>query len=78
MCLISLMFEGGFKSAKNRLSMGDTIGGDTEKSGNNTHLLVIMCARLLEKLVYTTLLIGLDSREEIARNNVQNLFAITA
>ena len=35
---------------KNGLAMGVTIGGDAEKSGNNTHLLVIMRVRLSQKI----------------------------
>ena len=30
--------------------MGVTIGGDAEKSGKNTHLLVVMCVRLLQNI----------------------------
>ena len=44
-CLIYLMLEGGHKSTKIGLEMGVTIGGDDAKSGNNTHLLVIMRLR---------------------------------
>ena len=40
----------GRKSTKNGLTMGVTIGGDAEKSGENTHLLVIMRMRLSQKI----------------------------
>ena len=42
------MLEGGHKSTKKRLSVEVTIGGDTTK--NDTHLLVIMCVRLSQKI----------------------------
>ena len=32
------------------LAMGVKIGGDTSKSGKNTHLLVIISVRLLQKI----------------------------
>ena len=35
---------------KIELAMGFTIGFDAEKIGNNTHLLVIMRVRLLQKI----------------------------
>ena len=46
MCLIGLVLEGGHKSTKNGIAMGVKIGGDAAKSVKNTHLLVIMRARL--------------------------------
>ena len=50
MCLIYLVLEGGRKSTNIRLAMGVTIGGDAAKSVKNTHLLVIMCVRLSQKI----------------------------
>ena len=44
------MLEGGRKYTKNGLAMGLTIGGDAAKSGKNTHLSVIMCVRLFQKI----------------------------
>ena len=49
-CLIYSVFEGGHKSTKIELAVGVTIGGDAEKSGKNTHLLVIMCLRPSQKI----------------------------
>ena len=45
-CLIYLVLEGGHKSTKNVLAMEVIIGGDAAKSGENTHLLVIIHIRL--------------------------------
>ena len=50
MCLISLVFEGGSKHAKNVLALGVKIGSDATKSGKNTNLSVIMCVRLLNTI----------------------------
>ena len=44
------MLEGGRKSTKNGLATGVTIGGDSAKIDKNTHLLVIMRVRLLQKI----------------------------
>ena len=44
------MLERGHKSTKNGLAMGVTIGCDAAKIGNNAHLLVIICVRLLQKI----------------------------
>ena len=44
------VLEGGRKSARIGLAMGVTMGGDAAKSGHNTHLLVIMHARLSQKI----------------------------
>ena len=44
-CIIYSVLEGGWKSTKNGLAMGVTIGGDAAKSVKNTHLLVIMLVR---------------------------------
>ena len=44
------MLEGERKYKNIVLAMGITIGGDTEKSGKNTHLLVIICVRLLQNI----------------------------
>ena len=49
MCIIGLVLEGGRKYAKNGQAMGVEIGGDAEKSGKNTNLLVIMRVRLSQK-----------------------------
>ena len=40
------MLEGDRKSTKILLAMGVTIGGDDDKSGKNTHVLVVMRVRL--------------------------------
>ena len=40
---------------KNSLEMGLKIDGDADKSGKNTHLLVIMRTRLLHKIGLTDL-----------------------
>ena len=50
MCLIYLLLEGVRKSTKIGLAMGVKIGGDSAKSGKNTHLLVIMHVRLSHKI----------------------------
>ena len=50
MCQIYSVLGGGHKSTKIGLEMGVKIGGDAEKSGNNTHLLVIVCVSLLQKI----------------------------
>ena len=47
--LIISVLEGGRKSAQIGLAMGVTIGCDAAKSVKNTHLLVIMRVRLLQK-----------------------------
>ena len=44
------MLKGGRKSIKIGLAMGMTIGGDVEKSGKNTHMLVIMRVMLSQKI----------------------------
>ena len=44
------MLEGDQKYTKIGLAMGVTLGGDADKSGNNTNLLVIMRVRLLQKI----------------------------
>ena len=49
-CLIGLMLEGGRKFIKSGIAMGATIMSDAGKSGKNTHLLVVMCVRLLHKI----------------------------
>ena len=54
-CLIYLVLEGGHKYTKIGLAMGVTIGGDAAKSGENTHLLVIMGVRLSQKIGYARL-----------------------
>ena len=54
-CLIYLLLEGCRKCTKIGLSMGVTIGGDASKSGKNTHLLVIIFVRLLQKIGMTDL-----------------------
>ena len=46
-CLIYLLLEGAKIYTKTGLEMGVAIGSDAEKSSKNTHLLVIMCVRLL-------------------------------
>ena len=43
------MLEGGRKYEKIGLVIGVTIGGDAAKSGNNTHLLVMMRVGILKK-----------------------------
>ena len=77
-CLIFSVLEGPHKSTKNGLAMGVTIGGDAKKSDKNTHLLVIMRMRLLQK----TCLLDLANRNwfknETAGNNVKKVCAITA
>ena len=65
MCLIYLVLEGGRKSTKNGIAMGVTIGGDAEKSGRNTHLLGIMCVRLLQKIG----LLDLTNRNRLKKGN---------
>ena len=49
-CLIYFMLEERRKSTKIGLEKGVTTGDDTTKSGKKTHLLVIMCLRLLQKI----------------------------
>ena len=49
-CLIYSLLEGDCKSTKIGLAMGVKIGSDAEKSGNITHLLVIMNMRLFQKI----------------------------
>ena len=44
------VLEGERKSTKNGRAMGVTIWGDAAKSGKNTHLLVVMCVRLSQKI----------------------------
>ena len=44
------MLGGDRKSTKIGLAMGVAIGGDDAKSGKNTHLLVVMHMRLLQKI----------------------------
>ena len=41
---------GGHKYTNIGLAIGVTIGGDAEKGGNNTHLLVIMQVMLSQKI----------------------------
>ena len=43
-------FGRGHESTKNGLAIGTTIGGDAEKSGKNTNLLVIMHVRISQKI----------------------------
>ena len=45
--------------------MGVTIGGDADKSGKSTHLLVVMSARLLQKMG----LINLTNRTRFKKGN---------
>ena len=40
----------GTKIYKNGLEIRVTIGGDAVKTGKNTHLVVVMCVRLLRKI----------------------------
>ena len=49
-CIIYWVLEEGRKYTNIRLATGATIEGDAEKSGKNTHLLVIMCVRLSQKI----------------------------
>ena len=49
-CLIYLVLEGVHKYTNIGLAMGVKIGRDSAKSGNNTHLLVIICVRILQKI----------------------------
>ena len=49
-CLIYLVLEGGHKFSKIGLAMGLKIEGGAAKSGKNTHLLVIICMRLSQKM----------------------------
>ena len=44
------MLEGGRKPLKIGLEIGVTIGGDADKIGNNTHLLVVMRVMLWQKM----------------------------
>ena len=44
------MLEEEHKYTKIGLVMGVKIGGDADKSGNDTHLLVVMHVRLLQKI----------------------------
>ena len=44
------MLEGEGKSTKIGLAMGVTIGGYAAKSGNNTHLLVVMRVMLSQNI----------------------------
>ena len=46
--------------------MGVKIEGDAAKNGRNTHLLVIMHARLSQKIGLLDLTIGLGSKQETA------------
>ena len=57
--------EGERESTKNRLAMGVTIGGDAAKIGNNTHLLVVMHVRLLQKIG----LLDLKNRTQFKKGN---------
>ena len=50
MCLIYLVLYRGHKSTKNGLAMGLTIGGDAEKIGRETPVLVIICVRISQKI----------------------------
>ena len=49
-CLIYSVLEGEHKSKKNGIVTVVTIGGDATKSGKNTHLLVVMRVRILQKM----------------------------
>ena len=49
LCLIYSVLEGAQTYTKIGLEMGLKIGGDAEKSGKNTPLLVIMRMRLSQK-----------------------------
>ena len=64
-CLIGSVLEGGRKSAKNGLAMGVTIGGDAEKSGRNTNLLIMMHTRLSEKIS----LHNLTNQDQLKKGN---------
>ena len=55
----------GHKSTKTGLAMGVTIGGDTTKSGKNTHLLVIMRMRISQKIG----LLDLTNRTRFKKGN---------
>ena len=55
MCIIYSVLGGDGKSTKIGLAMGVTIGGDDAKSGKNTHLLVVIHVRLLQKIGLTDL-----------------------
>ena len=45
--------------------MGVTIGGDAAKIGKNTHLLVVICVRILQK----TYLLDLINRTRFKKGN---------
>ena len=64
-CLIYLVLEGVRKSTKNGLAMEVTIGGDAAKSVKNTHLLVIMRVKLLQKMS----LLDLTNRTRFEKGN---------
>ena len=54
-CLIYLVLEGNRKSTRVILAMGVKIGGDSDKSGKNTDLLVVINVRLLQKIALLNL-----------------------
>ena len=56
--------------------MGATIGGDAAESGKKTHLLVMFCMRLLQKIGLLNLRNGNQLKKETAGNNVQILCVI--
>ena len=78
MCLIYLVLEGGRKSTKIGLAIGVKIGGDAAKNGKNTHLLVIMRSRLLQKICLLDLTNWNRVKKQMAKNNVQKVIASTA
>ena len=49
-CVIYLVLEGFHKYTKIELAMGVKIGRDSAKSGKNTHLLVMICVRISQKI----------------------------
>ena len=61
--------ERGTQIYKMKLAMGITIGGDSDKSGNNTHLLLLMRMRLSEIFV----LISLTNQTQFKKGNGQKL-----
>ena len=61
--MFDFFLEGGRKYTKVGLAMGVTIGGDSAKSGENTHLLVKMCMRLSQKIG----LIDLKNRTQLKK-----------
>ena len=69
--------EGWCKSAKHGLAIGVKIGGNGEKSGKKTHLLVIIHVRIPQKLVCTTLT-DLIKKKEKEINKEQKVFNINA